>query len=50
MQGSEDPLVTLAEQRGEDVLAHLLTPEVIGAVTTRLSPRLVHETLYRHAK
>jgi hypothetical protein len=35
MKGSEDPLVTLAEQPGQDVLAHPLTPEVIGAVTTR---------------
>lgn len=35
MNGSEDPLVTLAEQRREDVLAHLLAPEVISAVATR---------------
>jgi len=35
MQGSEDPFVTLAEQRGQDVLAHLLAPEVIRAVAAR---------------
>jgi hypothetical protein len=35
MKGSENPLVTLAEQRGQDVLAHLLAPEVVRAVAPR---------------
>jgi hypothetical protein len=35
MQGGEDPLVPLAEQRGQDVLAHLFPPEAIRAVAAR---------------
>jgi hypothetical protein len=35
MKSSEDSLVTLPEQRGQEMLAHLLAPEMIGAVTPR---------------
>jgi hypothetical protein len=35
MKGGEDALVTLAEQGSQDVLAHLLAPEVISAVAAR---------------
>ena len=35
MKGGEDPLIPFAEQRGQDVLAHLLPPEVIRAVAAR---------------
>ena len=35
MKGSEDSLVTLPEQRGQDMLAYLLAPEMVGAVAPR---------------
>jgi hypothetical protein len=48
-QSAYDPLVSLSEERGEDVLAYLLAPEVISTVTPWVVRRIQVDPVFLRA-